>query len=92
LTNLIRCAPPPDITPAQLATAQTLCAQNVLAPALRNAEKIVALGQISTQVLTQLGFKVVSAPHPAAVLRNPTLKSKLRFIFQTLNHSTASLK
>ena len=83
------------------AAAQTLCAQNVLAPTLRNAGKIVALGQTATQVLTRLGFKVVSAPHPAARLRNSgeyamIVEEMLWFLGDSvnnrLNHSTASLK
>jgi DNA polymerase I-like protein with 3'-5' exonuclease and polymerase domains len=61
-----------------------------LLPELQQAKTVVALGQKATETLTKLGVKVVSAVHPAAVLRNPALEQQLRGVLASLNHKGSS--
>ena len=90
LTNLTRCVPDPNMPAAQVTAAQKICAQHLLLPELQKAKKVVALGQKATETLTKLGIKVVSAVHPAAVLRNPALEQQLRAVLATLNRKESS--
>jgi len=85
LTNLVKCVPPQDISPQNLKMAQQLCTRHLLIPSLAKAKKVVALGQLATQILKWCGVDAISAPHPAAVLRNPTLLPKLEATLKNLN-------